>query len=78
MSFQGAQAFAGNMSVESAYSMLQTDARAVLVDVRTQPEWQFVGVPDLSSVGKAPISRNGKSIPPWTWTRTSSTRSPRA
>ena len=31
---------------------------AVLIDVRTKPEWQFVGIPDLSGIGKrvAPVS----------------------
>ena len=27
----------------------------VLVDVRTQAEWNFVGIPDLSSVDKKPV-----------------------
>ena len=32
--------------------MLQNERDAVLVDVRSKPEWQFVGVPDLSALGK--------------------------
>lgn len=32
--------------------MLANDESSVLIDVRTRAEWQFVGVPDLSSVGK--------------------------
>jgi len=55
MSLQDSQAFAGDVSVEDAYSILGRDASALLVDVRTQPEWQFVGVPDLTSLGKTPI-----------------------
>jgi rhodanese-related sulfurtransferase len=31
--------------------MLSDNPRAVLVDVRTDAEWRFVGVPDLSSLG---------------------------
>jgi len=31
--------------------------------VRTQPEWQFVGVPDLAVLGKAPIFREWQTYP---------------
>ena len=55
MSFQGAPVFGGNVSVEDAYAMLEKEPSATLVDVRTQPEWQFVGAPDLSGLSKTPI-----------------------
>jgi rhodanese-related sulfurtransferase len=55
MSFRDSKAFAGELSVESAYSMLEEEASAVLVDVRTRPEWQFVGTPDLTKLGKSPV-----------------------
>ncbi len=32
--------------------MLSENPDAVLVDVRTDAEWRFVGVPDLSSLGR--------------------------
>jgi rhodanese-related sulfurtransferase len=32
--------------------MLRGDPRAVLVDVRTKPEWEFVGVPVLDELGR--------------------------
>jgi len=32
--------------------MLSDNPEAVLVDVRTDAEWNFVGVPDLSSLGR--------------------------
>lgn len=32
--------------------MLTDNPEAVLVDVRTEAEWQFVGVPDLTSLGR--------------------------
>jgi rhodanese-related sulfurtransferase len=35
-----------------AWAALQSDPEAVLVDVRTDAEWNFVGVPELSGVGK--------------------------
>lgn len=32
--------------------MLSDNPQAVLVDVRTDAEWRFVGIPDLSSLGR--------------------------
>lgn len=37
--------YAGDVSPSDAYAALQTDPAAVLVDCRTQPEWEFVGLP---------------------------------
>ena len=37
------------------FKILKEDKRAKLIDVRTQPEWEFVGIPDLSSINKKPI-----------------------
>jgi len=44
--------YAGDLSVEDAWALLQSDPAARLVDVRTQAEWNFVGLPDLSGLGK--------------------------
>src|SRR5581483_7278753 len=35
-----------------AWILLEREPKALLVDVRTEPEWNFVGVPDLGAVGK--------------------------
>ena len=35
----------GDISPAEAYQRLQNNPSAVLIDVRTQPEWVFVGVP---------------------------------
>ncbi len=35
----------GDVTPAGAYQRLQNNANAVLIDVRTQPEWVFVGVP---------------------------------
>ena len=35
-----------------AWQMLQADNKACIVDVRTVAEWSFVGIPDLSSIGR--------------------------
>lgn len=65
-------AYAGDISAAEAWKLLSENESAVLVDVRTVPEWQFVGVPDLSSLGRRPVfvgwqeyptmSRNGAFV----------------
>lgn len=47
-----AQGYAGDIDCTGAWRMLETDPRAVLIDVRTAAEWDFVGVPDLSELGR--------------------------
>ncbi len=44
--------YAGDVTPDSAYEALATDPDAVLVDVRTQTELVYVGLPDLSGIGK--------------------------
>lgn len=48
----GASSYAGDLSPKEAWSLLASEPLAVLVDCRSRPEWAFVGVPDLSSLGK--------------------------
>ena len=48
------------MSVEdvtprATYDVLRSDPEAVLIDVRTDAEWNFVGLADLSETGKQPV-----------------------
>lgn len=45
-------AYAGDASVAQTYKALEEDPAATLVDVRTQAEWNYVGVPDLSPLGR--------------------------
>ncbi len=40
------------LDLTTAWQMLSDDPGSILLDVRTQAEWAFVGVPDLSSVDK--------------------------
>ena len=47
--------YAGDVSSKEAWDVLESDAEAVLVDVRTDAEWNFVGIPDLSDLNKGPI-----------------------
>lgn len=50
-----AQGYAGDLTPRDAWQLLAQDKDAVLVDVRTTAEWNYVGLPDLSSIGKQPV-----------------------
>ncbi len=54
---------AGDLSPTDAYRLLADDPQAVLVDVRTEPEWAYVGLPDLSAVGKQVLRLQWVSFP---------------
>jgi rhodanese-related sulfurtransferase len=47
--------YAGDATPDACWQALQGGKEVVLVDVRTQAEWTFVGVPDLRPLGKSPI-----------------------
>ncbi|MGY4100201.1 rhodanese-like domain-containing protein [Nocardia sp. R16R-3T] len=42
--------YAGDITPQQAWELLRDNPEAVLVDVRTEAEWRFVGVPDTSSI----------------------------
>ena len=42
--------YAGDIDCTEAWDRLGRENGAVLIDVRTAPEWNYVGLPDLSSV----------------------------
>ena len=44
--------YAGDVPPMKAWEILANDSLAALIDVRTLPEWNFVGVPDLSGLNK--------------------------
>jgi rhodanese-related sulfurtransferase len=44
-----------NIAPSQVWETLLADETAHLVDVRTEPEWNFVGVPELRQAGKKPI-----------------------
>ncbi|MEM6847673.1 MAG: rhodanese-like domain-containing protein [Pseudomonadota bacterium] len=44
----------GEATAQEALGVLSSDPRAQVVDVRTRPEWMFVGIPALPG-GKEPI-----------------------
>ena len=43
-----------NIAPREVWTALRADPNAQLVDVRTDAEWNFVGLPDLSEAGKTP------------------------
>jgi rhodanese-related sulfurtransferase len=49
------QAMVKNIPPAEVWQALQADPRAQLVDVRTDAEWTYVGLPDLSAAGKQPV-----------------------
>ncbi|KZM50786.1 rhodanese-like domain-containing protein [Labrenzia sp. OB1] len=55
--------YAGNVEVLEAFNELSNSKDATLVDVRTQAEWAFVGVPDLRPIGKEAILAEWQSFP---------------
>jgi len=55
--------YAGDVDPADSYAALQADADAVLVDVRTSAEWSYVGLPDLSQIGKRVIPLEWQRFP---------------
>ncbi len=52
-----------DVSARSTFDVLATEPSAVLVDVRTRAEWAFVGLPDLSTLGKRVITIEWQTFP---------------
>jgi len=63
MSYQNLLGYAGDVLAVDAYALLEGDSRSVLVDVRTQAEWNYVGTPDIQALGKAPLFLEWQSYP---------------
>jgi rhodanese-related sulfurtransferase len=55
--------YAGDLTPEETYRLLQERPDAALVDVRTQAEWNYVGLPDLSALDRAVITVEWVSFP---------------
>ena len=52
-----------DVSVLDVWKRLEGDAKAQLVDVRTRPEWAFVGVPDVSPLGRRVVMLEWQTFP---------------
>lgn len=55
--------YAGDVAPTEAWSVLETEPSAALVDVRSSAEWTFVGVPDLSPLGKRALLQEWQVFP---------------
>ena len=53
----------GEVMPIDAWAILKSENDARLIDVRTQAEWDFVGVPDLSEIGQTLICVQWASFP---------------
>lgn len=53
----------GEVSPGEAWQILEENSSAMLIDVRTRAEWGFVGVPDLSEVGRSTVFVEWASYP---------------
>lgn len=52
-----------DVPVAETWARLETDNTAVLIDVRTKAEWTFVGVPDLSALGRQVVTLEWQTFP---------------
>ena len=52
-----------NVTPSQAYQMLLDEPSAQLIDVRTEAEWAFVGLPDLSDAGKQVLLISWQTYP---------------
>jgi rhodanese-related sulfurtransferase len=49
-----APGYAGDVTSATAWKILSENKDAVLIDVRTRAEWNYVGLPELAPIGKKP------------------------
>ena len=52
-----------NVAPRQVWEALTTDKNAQLVDVRTDAEWTFIGLPDLSEAGKQAVTISWQVYP---------------
>jgi len=50
--------YAGNLTPHNSWAMLKLESRSILIDVRTDAEYSFVGVVDISSLSKKTVYAN--------------------
>ena len=55
--------YAGDVTPGEAWAMLREVPDAQIIDVRTRPEWTFVGVPDTSELGREVIPLEWQVFP---------------
>lgn len=63
MSLSQSATFAGDVSAAEAWEGLAGEPQAMLIDVRTKAEWAYVGIPNLSAIGKDVLLVEWQSYP---------------
>src|SRR5262245_4396875 len=56
--------YAGDLSPQETWERLSKEPEAQLIDVRTIAEWNFIGVPDLSSLSRQALLCEWQRFPP--------------
>ena len=59
----GAVISVSECSPKEAWAALESSPDCLMIDVRTRPEWSFVGVPDLTSIGHNVILKEWRKYP---------------
>lgn len=52
-----------DVPVSDVWSRLKDETNSLLIDVRTRAEWAFVGLPDLSELGKGVLTVEWQTFP---------------
>jgi rhodanese-related sulfurtransferase len=55
--------YQADVSAEEAWTALTSEPAATLVDVRTTAEWNYVGLPDLTPIGKTLLRVEWQDFP---------------
>jgi len=58
-----AAGYAGDVTPATAFKILTEHKDAALIDVRTRAEWNYVGLPELESIGKKPALLEWQAFP---------------
>ena len=57
------EGYAGDLTPEETWKILKNEQSAMLIDVRTAAEWNYVGVADLSNMGKEQLTISWVTFP---------------
>ncbi|HXF53698.1 MAG TPA: rhodanese-like domain-containing protein [Hyphomicrobiaceae bacterium] len=52
-----------DVPVNEVWDRLKSDPKSILIDVRTRAEWTYVGLPELSAIGKRPLLIEWQTFP---------------
>ena len=55
--------YEGEITADEAWTFLEEDPDAVLIDVRSVAEWVYVGLPDLSGLGRSVVCVQWRAWP---------------